>query len=119
MRRSGRVREGAGLRADEEDAYVEYVRGRVLALRRTAYTLCGDWHEANDLVQAALIRLYRHWGRARAADAPDAYARRIEGLDVNETARALGCSAGTVKSPTSYAIAALRRLMPEYVGSGE
>jgi len=37
-----------------------------------------------------------------------------EGLDVTETARALGCSAGTVKSQTSAGIAALRRLMPGY-----
>jgi RNA polymerase sigma-70 factor (sigma-E family) len=38
-----------------------------------------------------------------------------EGLDVTETAHALGCSAGTVKSQTSAGIAALRRLMPGYL----
>lgn len=38
-----------------------------------------------------------------------------EGLDVTETAQALGCSAGTVKSQTSAGIAALRRLMPGYL----
>ena len=41
--------------------------------------------------------------------------RYWEGLDVNETASALRCSPGTVKSQTSYAIAALRRLLPNYV----
>ena len=41
--------------------------------------------------------------------------RYWEGLDVNETASALRCSPGTVKSQTSSAIAALRRLLPNYV----
>lgn len=36
-------------------------------------------------------------------------------LDVAETAEALDCSTGTVKSQTSLAIAALRRLLPDYV----
>jgi RNA polymerase sigma-70 factor (sigma-E family) len=166
------------MRADDEHAYVQYVRARVLALRRTAFHLCGDWHEAHDLVQTALIKLYRHWRRVAEADSPDAYVRKVlvnvfleergrwwsrrvrtfaepvetvapesgadgrldlmaalaritpgqravlvlrywEGLDVTETARALGCSPGTVKSQTSYAIAALRRLMPEYVGESK
>ncbi len=166
------------MRADDEREYAEFVAVRVLALRRTAYRLCGDWHLAQDLVQTALILLYRHWYRVAAAAAPDAYVRKVlvnavledrrrwwsrqvrpvaepqpvdatepgtadesgrrldlrtalaglpprqravlvlrywEGLDVAETADALGCSAGTVKSQTSDAIAALRRLLPEYV----
>ena len=36
----------------------------------------------------------------------------------SQTAAALGCSTGTVKSQTSYAIAALRRLLPNYVPGG-
>ncbi len=163
------------MRADDERAFTEYAQGRVLELRRTAYRLCGDWDQAHDLTQTALIRLYRHWAKVSRADSPDAYVRRIlvnvfldqrqtwwsrkvssvpeppdvpapadglvgrldlmaalarlapgqravlvlrywEGLDVVETAQALGCSPGTVKSQTSYAIAALRRLMPNYIG---
>jgi RNA polymerase sigma-70 factor (sigma-E family) len=161
------------MRAEQEREYVAYVGARLLELRRTAYRLCGDWHRAEDLVQTALILLYRHWRRASAADSLDAYVRRIlvnaylddrqrwwtrrvepraetgaaedpepvearvdlraalaglspgqravlvlrywEGLDVAETALALGCSPGTVKSQTSYAIAALRRRLPGYV----
>ncbi|WP_446218716.1 SigE family RNA polymerase sigma factor [Micromonospora sp. IBHARD004] len=44
--------------------------------------------------------------------------RYWEDLDVARTAAALGCSTGTVKSQTSYAIAALRRLLPNYVPGG-
>ncbi|MEH1168473.1 SigE family RNA polymerase sigma factor [Micromonospora sp. CPCC 205539] len=44
--------------------------------------------------------------------------RYWEDLDVAQTAATLGCSAGTVKSQTSYAIAALRRLLPNYVPGG-
>src|SRR3954453_2375249 len=65
------------MRADDERAYVEFVEGRVLALRRTAYRLCGDWHLAEDLVQTALVLLYRHWPRVVAASAPDAYVHKV------------------------------------------
>jgi RNA polymerase sigma-70 factor (sigma-E family) len=44
--------------------------------------------------------------------------RYWEDLDVAQTAVLLGCSAGTVKSQTSDAIAALRRLLPNYVPGG-
>ncbi|MBS2536329.1 SigE family RNA polymerase sigma factor [Catenulispora sp. NF23] len=46
-------------------------------LRRSAYLLCGDWHFAEDLVQIAFDRIYRHWNRVRAADNPGAYARQV------------------------------------------
>ena len=41
--------------------------------------------------------------------------RYWEDLDVAQTAHVLGCSTGTVKSQTAYAVAALRRLLPNYV----
>jgi DNA-directed RNA polymerase specialized sigma24 family protein len=44
--------------------------------------------------------------------------RYWEDLDVAQTAVLLGCSPGTVKSQTSDAIAALRRLLPNYVPGG-
>lgn len=44
--------------------------------------------------------------------------RYWEDLDVAQTAAALDCSTGTVKSQTSYAIATLRRLLPNYVLGG-
>ncbi|MER7008981.1 SigE family RNA polymerase sigma factor [Dactylosporangium sp. NPDC000555] len=45
--------------------------------------------------------------------------RYWEDLDVAQTAAILGCSPGTVKSQTSYAITALRRLLPNYVPEGK
>ncbi|HEX6873658.1 MAG TPA: sigma factor [Micromonosporaceae bacterium] len=46
-------------------------------MRRTAYRLCDDWHLADDLVQTALVLLYRHWLRAAAAASTDAYVRKV------------------------------------------
>ena len=151
-----------------DDEYTEYVSARLMSLRRMAYLLCQDWHSADDLAQATITQLYVHWGRARAADHIDAYARtimvreflgerrsawarrvRLDGhvpeadssttdhdalldlraaltavpprqratlvlrffcdLTVEQTARVLGCSAGTVKSQTAKGLAALRR----------
>ncbi|MDT0165476.1 SigE family RNA polymerase sigma factor [Actinotalea sp. AC32] len=47
-------------------------------LGRMAWLLCGDVHQAEELVQQALVRTYVAWPRARATD-PLAYARRTLG----------------------------------------
>ncbi|HEY7429315.1 MAG TPA: sigma factor, partial [Streptosporangiaceae bacterium] len=60
-----------------DSEYCEYVAARLSSLRRLAAVLCGDWQRGDDLVQAALAKLYVHWGRVRAADHPDAYARTV------------------------------------------
>ena len=155
-------------RHDEE--FTGYVSTRMLSLRRLAYLLCQDWQRADDLVQAAITRLYVHWGRARAMDHTDAYARAIlvreflserrsgwarrvtlgseprdaaalagdlDGaldlrtalaglpprqratlvlrfycdLNVDQAARLLGCSPGTVKSQTAKGLSSLRRAL--------
>jgi RNA polymerase sigma-70 factor (sigma-E family) len=140
--------------------------GRVAAVRRTAYLLCGDWQQAEDLTQTAFAKLYAAWPRLRDSAAAEGYLRRIltrsyvddgrrpwrrersaatlpdspaRGADtedrlvllaalasvpkrqraclvlryfadcsVEETAVALGCTAGTVKSNTSRGLDALR-----------
>lgn len=58
---------------DADHAYLEYVNARVPALRRLAYSLSGDDHQADDLVQETLTKLYLRWQRASAADNVDAY----------------------------------------------
>jgi hypothetical protein len=37
---------------DRDRDYVEFVEAAGGALRRTAYLVCGDWHKADDIVQA-------------------------------------------------------------------
>ena len=159
------------MRGPDEKEFAELVAGRSHSLRRTAYLICGDWHQAEDLVQTALVKLYCAWGKVNRRDDLDAYLRRTlvnvcidekrrgwwrrewptsappdvpdtsavpvddrdllvsglrriapgqravlvlrywEDLDVEETARILGCSTGTVKSQTARGLAALRAVV--------
>jgi RNA polymerase sigma-70 factor (sigma-E family) len=61
---------------DDED-FRDFVTSRSPALLRTAYLLLGDRGLAEDLLQSALARAYRHWGRVTAAGNPEAYVRKI------------------------------------------
>jgi RNA polymerase sigma-70 factor (sigma-E family) len=156
--------------------FCEFAAARLAWLRRVGYLLCGDWHQADDLTQIALTRLYRHWGRVRHMDNPDGYAhttlvnaflaerrspwRRVLlqapeeretavpnldavfdvrealaalpprqratvvlryycDLSVEQTAQALDCSVGNVKSQTSRGLDALRRALATYATGPE
>ena len=57
--------------------FEEYVATRGRALERYAFVLTGDAQRAQDLVQIALAKAYRRWGRVTRARHPDAYVRRI------------------------------------------
>lgn len=57
--------------------FEDFVATRGLALKRFAYVLCGDAHEAEDLVQGALERTYGQWTRTGMPDYPEAYVRRV------------------------------------------
>nr|WP_308188943.1 SigE family RNA polymerase sigma factor [Streptacidiphilus sp. ASG 303] len=46
-------------------------------LSRLAHLLTGDPDSADDLAADALVEVWRHWDRVRAADCPAAYARGI------------------------------------------
>jgi RNA polymerase sigma-70 factor (sigma-E family) len=158
------------MRSEErEQTYVEFVTARQTHLRRIAYAICGDWTQADDLLQTALIKLYVAWPRVQRRGTEEAYVRRIivranvdehrrpwrreapglAGVDppaaehdptdrtalfaalqalpvmqrktvvlrhwlelsVEETARELGISTGTVKSHSARALARLRDVL--------
>ncbi|MFF4773211.1 SigE family RNA polymerase sigma factor [Microtetraspora fusca] len=62
---------------EDEAAFDEFLAARSTALLRTAVLVCGaSLHDAEDLVQSALEKVYRHWPRIRR-DNPEAYARRV------------------------------------------
>jgi RNA polymerase sigma-70 factor (sigma-E family) len=67
----------AAVSGTRDAEYSEYVGARLSSLRRLAAVLCVNWQGADDLVQATLVKLYVHWGRAQSASHPDAYARAI------------------------------------------
>lgn len=46
-------------------------------LLRYATVLTGDPHQAEDIVQDALVRLYVKWRRVSKTDRPELYARRV------------------------------------------
>ena len=60
-----------------DERFAAYVRERGDHHLRVAVLLTGDWHAAEDLVQASLIKLYRAWPRLDTSADPDAYLRRI------------------------------------------
>ncbi|MFE2751542.1 SigE family RNA polymerase sigma factor [Actinosynnema sp. NPDC059335] len=157
--------------SDRDAAFAEYFAARSEAMRGTAYLLCGDWHRAEDLVQATFAKLYVAWRRIDRPEALDAYTRRTlvrtfvsdlrrgwfrrervsdttvevadvgrgsaedrlvllaalakvpprqravlvlrywEDLSVEDTARALRCSEGTVKSQAARGLQTLRGLL--------
>ncbi|MHA6760333.1 SigE family RNA polymerase sigma factor [Streptacidiphilus sp. PAMC 29251] len=59
-----------------EADFVRFTESVHPAMLRTARLLTGDPHTAQDLVQAALLRIYLSWGRSDSWDNPAAYARK-------------------------------------------
>ena len=55
----------------------EFASAQAGQLFRIAYLMCGNWHEAEDLVQTTLAKLFVAWGRASRADNVGSYARSV------------------------------------------
>jgi len=62
---------------DLDERFTAFVREHGERHLRLAVLLTGDWHAAEDLVQASLIKLYQAWPRLETDTDPDAYLRRI------------------------------------------
>ncbi|MFI9485026.1 SigE family RNA polymerase sigma factor [Promicromonospora sp. NPDC052451] len=61
---------------DKEAEFAAFMSRSAPALARTAWLLCGDTHQAEELVQQALMKTYLAWPKARSGE-PLAYARRV------------------------------------------
>lgn len=57
--------------------FEEFVAARGPSLLRLAVMLTGNGHDAEDVLQATLIKVVRHWGRVSEAGSPEAYTRQI------------------------------------------
>ncbi|TDQ05383.1 RNA polymerase sigma factor [Labedaea rhizosphaerae] len=58
-------------------AFREFAVANAGPLRRSAYLFCGDWHFAEDLMQASLVKVYRAWSRVQRQDRLGNYARQV------------------------------------------
>jgi RNA polymerase sigma-70 factor (sigma-E family) len=61
----------------ERAGFSEYVVARRPLLYRTAWVLSGDPHQAEDLVQQVLTKLYVAWPRVARMDSVDGYVRAM------------------------------------------
>ncbi|MEV4540184.1 SigE family RNA polymerase sigma factor [Micromonospora sp. S4605] len=61
---------------DGRDGYVRFVEAHQHRLLRAAYLICGNRHQAEDLLQDALLKLALRWPAVRDGD-PAAYVRAI------------------------------------------
>lgn len=64
-------------RPETDAEFTEYVAAHAEQVRFTAYLLCGDWHEAEDLAQTAFVRLYLAWERIDRSEPINSYVRKI------------------------------------------
>ncbi|GLW59109.1 SigE family RNA polymerase sigma factor [Kitasatospora phosalacinea] len=61
--------------------FEQFASSRAHRLFQVAYLMCGDWHQAQDLVQTTLAKMFSVWGRLRRGgddgSTIDAYARKV------------------------------------------
>ncbi len=66
-----------GAEADDAAAFHAFFEQHYAELARLAHLLTGEADTADDLAADALVALWRHWDRVRAAEHPVAYARGV------------------------------------------
>jgi RNA polymerase sigma-70 factor (sigma-E family) len=57
--------------------FADFVAACSPALLRSAWLLTGDGGRAEDLLQTALTKAWRHWATVMRAESPEAYVRRM------------------------------------------
>jgi RNA polymerase sigma-70 factor (sigma-E family) len=65
------------MRQADEESFRAFAVEHAARLRRSAYLFCGDWHLAEDLMQTALIKIYRSWSRVQKEDSLVNYGRTV------------------------------------------
>ncbi|MFG1915485.1 SigE family RNA polymerase sigma factor [Micromonospora sp. NPDC048898] len=61
----------------DAQSFDDFYRGTARRMARYGYAVAGDHNEAQDLVQEAYTRAWRHWGRLAAHPAPEAWLRLV------------------------------------------
>jgi DNA-directed RNA polymerase specialized sigma24 family protein len=64
------------MRKELDEQFRAFARAQAAPLRRFGYLLCADWHLGEDLVQTALVKLYRSWPRVQRMESVDRYVRQ-------------------------------------------
>src|SRR4051812_42488328 len=62
---------------EANQSFTDFVSAEQAGLLRLAVLLAGDRGQAEDLVQTALMKSFRHWGRITRSGTPSAYVRRV------------------------------------------
>lgn len=65
------------MRKADQASFRDFAVLHAASLRRSAFLFCGDWHFAQDLMQATLIKIYRSWSRVEDHDSLANYGRTV------------------------------------------
>ncbi len=65
------------MRHADQESFRDFAVRNAASLRRSAFLFCGDWHLAQDLMQATLIKMYRSWSRVQKEDSLVNYSRTV------------------------------------------
>lgn len=61
----------------EDLQFQEFFASQFGQLRRLGFWLTGNWGQAEELAQDALVRTYGRWRWVRSHDRPEDYARKV------------------------------------------
>lgn len=103
MRLWGMTVAPATLELAPEAGFESFVNTHQAQLRRYAFALTGNGSDADDLLQATLVKLFLAWGRIEGQAPPTAYARTTMARTYVSTWRRWGRHESPVASPPETA----------------